>query len=270
MQNRQSKHKGLEGRLEIVLVTGMRRKNCPYKHKGLIISNEKEKCLIKNVSNDDRKIIVRVQKQIDSDDKWELGKARYLTTFISPLEGSGLEKCNNFPQGLPSHKYLLYGIWEKYMIKRDNIPSHDEVKRYFDPGHLYSFFWIPDSSTEKGDYYENYLIISQSVHEFNRPIRRIIDFDVSGSIERNIKKRQKKRIGKYKTPKVIIVEDDNREGEQEENELTRLLIQEAEKEGIVPIRMRPLEIKTKFSVRDSPYFPQSYEPTYLEDLELKV
>lgn len=47
---------------------------------------------------------------------------------------------------LPVNEYILFGLWEKSMVKKDLIPSLAEINEYFDPGSMSKVLYVSGES----------------------------------------------------------------------------------------------------------------------------
>ncbi len=141
-----------------------------------------------------------------------------LAMAILPLEGLPLEGNDlyNLVNGLPSNKYVLYGIWNpKWSFNR--IPHLNKVNEYFDPGKMGKVIYIGKESNSKKGKLE---ILFDKVNRLNFSFREI--FLIPGVLSNPMK-----------YARVFLLED---------SEGFYALNSQSKKHEIVPFRMRPLKL----------------------------
>lgn len=235
----------LSGKLEVAKITGkLKRPSSSYEYYGRILSNEDIECIIKNIPQEEKEVLVRVQKHTDQNigGRYQEEGEVFFASFISSSKFNNLKRRDIRYHGIYQDEYLLYGIWEEYMQKKGRVPTHDEVNKYFDPDDMWCYFFIEEASNEENG---RTLVTPKKNINLGKSINDIISVDTSKSIwgvgGREENKSKSKRKHKFITPKVIIFEEHEYFTQEDGfRKLSGLIVESAARRRILPVRMEPI------------------------------
>ncbi len=121
----------LEGRLESIFVQGRHSVNYAYGQGGRM----HDVVLISHGNHFSRQqCLVRFEREQLSD----LPIGYFITTQVPPQF-----------RGLSKEQYILYALWEPTMKKAGEYPRLDEIKEYFNPGHVTALAYCKKDADKK-------------------------------------------------------------------------------------------------------------------------